>query len=145
MTYFFALPEEASEWLSADIRRLDLEADDEQVGRLHRIFVWPEAQPRPSRARGVAVDLPRAFDGALISGRVSWTPSAFDEPIASEGSRLRRQLARSLRRVATIPLFAASADGVNRSPRPMAFGTPRAVDSGLTLRQWRDAPVHFEA
>ncbi len=144
MTYFFALPDEVSEWLESEVSRLGLWEDVEVWSRTTRVFLWPRGFERPPRARGVVVEYPMRYDTVLTSSRVSWQPSGFAEPFASQGRRLSQQLVRSFRQVAVIPLFALSFDRANRGDRPTAFGSPRAVETGIELRQWRDAAATFE-
>jgi len=144
MTYFFALPDEVTDWLKSEVSRLGLGEDVEVWSGTTRVFVWPNDLVRPPRARGVVVEYPMRYDTVLTSSRVSWQPSGFAEPFASQGRRLSQQLVRSFRRVAIVPLFAVSFDRATRGDRPTAFGSRRAVEEGMKLRQWRDAAATFE-
>ena len=89
------------------------------------------------------VDFPAIEGATLTTGVTGWKASAFKEPVASQGRQLAQQLTRSLRKIATIPLYAVSFDGLSRSDKPDAWGTPAAVSAGMALRQWRDRSVRF--
>ena len=64
---------------------------------------------------------PAIDEAALTMGWTGWKASAFDDPIASVGRQLNRALTRSLRRLATVPLYAVSYDGATRSAKPAAW------------------------
>lgn len=134
--------------MDSEVKRLGLAVVDERWpdGALVFSFLWPmDAPPLPEDARGVMVDPPRVYDSTLTMGETGWKASSFEEPVISVGKRLNRQLTRSLRTIATVPLFAVSADGSARSKRPAAWGTADVVNSGLTLRQFRYGAVTFQA
>ena len=146
VTSFFAMPEETEAWVAAEVNRLGLVMYDEVLaGGSRRCFLWPqEAQPLPPPARGVMVWFPTIEEAALTMGGTGWKASAFDDPIASVGRRLNEALTRSLRRLATVPLYAVSYDGVTRSDKPAAWGSEAAVAGGKELRQFRDGSATFE-
>ena len=147
VTYFFAMPDETKQWLDAEVDRLSLtmQADGFGLSGGRRFFLWPGDISHPPHSRGVVVDFPALDDTTLTCGWTAWGASGFDEPYASQGRRLSRQLMRSLRKVAGIPLFAVSYDGRARSARPLAWGTSQAVGSGKKLRQWRDGGSDLRA
>ena len=144
MTQFFATPEEVESWLGEVVERFGLVCHEDVLpagGR--QCFLWPQDLPSPGLARGVLAQFPEIHGHTLTMGVTGWKASSFDEPAASEGRRLNERLGRSLRKLATVPLYAVSFDGGSRSDRPVAWGTPRAVDGSFTLRQWRDGAVTF--
>lgn len=146
MTQFFATPDETQAWVDAEIERLALVVRDEPLqagGR--RCFLWPPdvPPPDPRRLSGVLVHFPASHEAVHTMGWTGWKASAFAEPTASRGRRLSQQLTRSLRKLATVPLYAVSYDGTSRSERAVAWATPTVVSTGLPLRQWRDGAVAF--
>ena len=145
MTHFFATPGETTDWLDAEVQRIGLTIHIVELpAGAKRCFVWPKGSPPPGLVPGVLVDIPEEHGDTLAMGQTGWKGSAFNEPTASEGSRLHRQLTRSLRKLATVPLFAVSYDGRSRDEKPFAWGSPIAVRSGRVLRQWRGGGVTFE-
>ena len=87
---------------------------------------------------------PEQHGSTLILGRIGWKAAAFGEPTASTGRRLSRALVRSLRRRATVPLYAVSGQGGQRGNAPSAWGTELAVGQGIELREFPDGLVTFE-
>jgi hypothetical protein len=148
VTQFFAMPEETQEWLEAEIKRLKLiTRDDRLAGGLRQCLLWPRDEPPladTGRVTGVMVQFPETYDATLTMGVTGWKASAVPEPAASRGRRLSQQLARSLREMATVPLYAISYDGDSRSDKADVWGTPAAVSAGMSLRQWRDGVVTFQ-
>ena len=135
MTHFFATPEETQLWVDAEIQRLGLLVHDELLpGGSHRCFLWPLGALAPDRARGVLVHFPSIHEDTLTMGVTGWKGSALPEPAATQGQRLNRQLTRSLRKLATVPVFAISYDGKGRSAKPDAWATPTVASSGMSLR-----------
>jgi hypothetical protein len=148
VTQFFATPDETQEWVEDEIERLGLLVHDESLpsgGR--RCFLWLRDVPlphQPGGVQGVLVHFPASHEDALTMGWTGWKASAFPEPAASRGRRLSRQLTRSLRRLATVPLYAVSYDSTSRSDKADVWATPRVAHAGLSLRQWRDGSVTFQ-
>src|SRR4051794_13063396 len=146
MTHFFATPDETQAWVDAEATRLRLLVEEGRLpGGTKRCFLWPRDAPRPpgTHVAGVLVDFPETYDSTLTMGVTGWKASAFQEPVASIGRRLARQLSRSIRRMAPLPLYAVSPDGSSHDDKPFAWGTPTVVSAGMTLRQWRDGAVTF--
>lgn len=144
MTHFFATPEEAEAWLGDVVERWRLVCHQDVLpGGGRQCFLWPQDLPSLGPVGGVVAQMPEILGQTLTMGVTGWKASAFDEPAASEGRRLNERLSRSLRKLASVPLYAVSFDGSTRSDRPFAWGTPRAADGTYTLRQWRDGAVTF--
>ena len=146
VTSFFATPDETRRWLDVEVERLGLLVIEDHLpsGSLW-YFVWPTDAPAlPNGAFGVMVIAPAVYGDTLTMGETGWKASAFPDPIASLGKRLSQQLTRSLRKIATVPLFAVSYDGSVRGAMPTAWGTADAISTSLTRRQWRDGAVTFE-
>lgn len=146
VTSFFATPEETEAWVAAEVERLGLVTYDEVLaGGSRRCFLWPQdAEPLPPPAQGVMVWFPAFEEATLTMGWTGWKASAFDDPIASVGRRLNQALTRSLRRLAPVPLYAVSYDGVTRSDKPAAWGSRAAIAAGKALRQFRGGSAAFE-
>ena len=145
MTAFFATPEETQDWLRLEATRLSALLHEEQLpAGSRRSFLWPRGEPPlPPPLRGVQVWHPTATATVLSEGYTGWLASVFDERTATVGRRLSRSLTRSLRKRATVPLFAMSLDEAHFSTRPVAWGTHAAVSSGLRLRQFTGAGCWF--
>lgn len=146
VTHFFATHDETQAWVDAEAARLRLVVEEDWLpGGTRRCFLWPREAPSSPGMKvvGVMVDFPAMYEGALTIGVTGWKAPAFQEPIASVGRRLTQQLSRSLRKMATIPLYAVSYDGSSRDDKPSAWGTPTAVSAGVTLRQRRGGAVTF--
>ena len=145
MVHFFATVEETSDWLEAEVERIGLTL---KCGYLpaggRTCFVWPRGASTPGLVDGVLVDFPVEYEGTLTMGRTGWKASAFEASTAAEGRRLHQQLTRSIRHMATVPLFSVSWDRSSRSEKPFAWGSPAVVRGGRVLRQWRDGAVTFE-
>jgi hypothetical protein len=147
MTQFFATPDETQAWVDTEIERLGLLMNEEVLpigGR--RCFLWPRDVPLPhesGRVTGVLVHFPASHEDTLTMGVTGWKASAFPEPAASRGRRLSHQLTRSLRKMATVPLYAVSYDGTSRSEKADVWATPTVVSAGTSLRQWPDGAVTF--
>jgi hypothetical protein len=146
VTSFFAMPGETRAWLDVEVERLGLSLiEDPLPSGPSRYFVWPfDAPPLPEGAFGVLVHPPAVCSDTLTMGDTGWRPSAFPDTVAASGRRLNRQLATSLRKIATVPLFAVSYDGSVRDAKPTAWGTEAAISTGLSLRKWRDGAVTFQ-
>ena len=148
VTQFFATPEETQTWVDAEIERLGLLMHRESLptGGL-RCFLWPLDTPEPfepGRVSGVLVHFPTSTEDTITMGWTGWKASAFPEPAASCGQRLSQQLTRSLRKLATVPLYAVSYDGTSRSEKADVWATPTVVSAAVSLRQWRDGAVTFQ-
>ncbi len=111
-----------------EVVRLDVLVQDELLpGGTRRCFLWPRSEPPlPPPLPGVQVWHPTATAAVLTQGATAWPPSAFDERTAPVGRRLSRFLTRSVRKRATVPLFAMSLDGTSISCGPDAWGPPQA-------------------
>lgn len=148
VTQFFATPEETQAWVDAEIERLSLLMHHESLpGGGRRCFLWPLEIPlphQPGRVSGVMVHFPTGHETTLTMGWTGWKASAFPEPAASCGRRLGQQLTRSLRKLATVPLYAVSYDGTSRSDKADVWATPTVVHAGVSLRQWPDGAVTFQ-
>ena len=148
MTQFFATPNETRQWVEDEIERLGLLVHDESLpGGERRCFLWPPDVPlphEPGRVQGVLVHFPASLEDTLTMGWTGWKASAFPEPTASCGRRLSQQLTRSLRKLATVPLYAVSYDATSRSDKADVWATPTAVSTGLSLRQRRNGAVTFQ-
>lgn len=147
MTLFFALPDEVEDWVSDLVGHIDLvrQARSLHAGGL-QVFLWPRSEltSQPTGTfGGVMVHYPQLLPEALTAGDTGWKASAFDEAAGVVGSRLNRQVTRSLRRWVVIPLFAVSSNGQGRGSRPSAWGSAAALDSGVALRQFREGTVRF--
>jgi len=142
---FFATPAETETWLAGVVESMHLNRFDEELpGGFRRSFVWSRDRERLTGiVKGVQVILPRIHDQTLTAGETGWMASAFEEPVASDGRRLSERLSRSLRRFAPVPLYAVSNRGDRDGGKPVAWGTVRAADGSLTLRQFRDGAATF--
>ncbi len=127
-----------------EVVRLDVLVQDELLpGGTRRCFLWPRSEPPlPPPLPGVQVWHPTATAAVLTQGATAWPPSAFDERTAPVGRRLSRFLTRSVRKRATVPLFAMSLDGTSISCGPDA-GDRRRRGCGLRPRQFTDAGCWF--
>ena len=145
MTAFFATPEETEDWLLLEAERLHAFVHDElRLSGSRRSFLWPRDEPAlPPPARGVEVWHPTATATVLSPGSTGWVAAGFHEHTARIGRRVSRSLTRSLRKRATVPLFAMSRDGTCISSKPAAWGTSAALSSGLGLRQFPDTGCWF--
>lgn len=144
MTTFFALPAESEAWLDEVVVTLDLARRDRPLpAEGVQAFLWPNGSTAPDgMAAGVMVQPGQVFDDTLTAGVTGMKFSAFSEQVAREGGRLNRQLTRSVRKWATIPLYEVSYKG-DKSTKPFAWGSAEAVASGFVLRQFNGGAVTF--